>query len=395
MDDKDTSAFDEAAFRERLIEGGIPAEEAAETARRTAEGRSNKPQAATKAKRAPLAPKMPAEGDLFTPSAEAPGASSQLDRLPSGILVPKTVRKLLDDKIVDASTEIASNPPSSSEMAFMHAIMCQVGLPRSRVGHKDSATGKWVDVFEFERQCGNAALSLSAGKLWDGAKFVQQPIPYGTLPRLMLAWMNTYAVRYQTPEVAVGNSASDFLRLLGKDTSGGEKGTFTMFRKQIQALSACQMTLGFNAAGRAYTYDGKPIRQFQAWLAKSDDQPALWPGVVTFSDEYYKTLISHAVPLDIRALSVLKGSALAMDVYTWLADRLHRIDGRPVLLHWANIRNQFGQEYQGKDPDKDFKKKFVPALRDALAVYPKAKVKRVTGGLLLLPSPPPIPYKGS
>ena len=82
-----------------------------------------------------------------------------------------------------------------------------------------------------------------------------------------------------------------------------------------------------------------------------------------------------------------------MDTYTMLADRLHRITGRPVLLYWTNLRDQFGQEYQGKDPGKDFKKTFLLALRDALAVYPQARVKQVAGGLLLMPSPPPIPYK--
>lgn len=207
--------------------------------------------------------------------------------------------------------------------------------------------------------------------------------------------MNTFAVRHKTPEVPVGNSAAEFMRLLGKDTSGGKKGTYTMFRAQMHALSACRMTLGFNAAGKAYTYDGKPIKQFEAWLKSTPEQPALWPGSVVFSEDYYKTLITHAVPIDVRALSALKGSALAMDIYCMLADRLHRISGRPVLLYWANLREQFGQEYQGKEPDKDFKKKFLPALRDALAVYPQAVVKQVTGGLLLLPSPPPIPYKAA
>ncbi|WP_424196728.1 replication protein RepA (plasmid) [Ampullimonas aquatilis] len=294
----------------------------------------------------------------------------------------KKAGKKHDVKIVDAAAQISAAPPSGQDMAFMHAIMCQVGLPRSK-----------VEGIEFERSCGNAALSIRAGKLWDGKDFIQQPIPYGVLPRLMLAWMNTYSVRHKTPEVPVGNSASEFLRMLGKDTSGGKKGGYTMFRKQVQALSACQITLGFNASGRAYTYDGKPIKQFEAWLNSTPEQPSLWPGIVTFSEDYFQTLIRHSVPLDMRALTVLKGSALAMDIYTMLADRLHRIEGRPLVLHWANLREQFGQEYQGKDPDKDFKKKFLPALRDALAVYPSAKVKQVTGGILLMPSPPPIPYK--
>jgi hypothetical protein len=98
---------------------------------------------------------------------------------------------------------------------------------------------------------------------------------------------------------------------------------------------------------------------------------------MTFSEDYYQTLKQHAVPLDLRAYMELKGSALAMDAYMWLAQRLHRIERRSVVLHWATLRDQFGQEYLGKDPDKDFKKKFLPALRAALAVYPQGKVKQV------------------
>lgn len=351
------ASFNEIAYRDQLIDGGIDPNAAAEVAHRTVFSRGHV-----------------SELDLF-PQLKAPTEESNL------IIVEKPERKR-GAKIVNVATQIASDPPCGNDMAFMHAIMCQVGLPRSKVAG-----------LEFERRCGAAALSIAAGKLWDGKQFVQQPIPYGTLPRLMLAWMNTFAVRHKTQEIPVGNSASEFLRMLGKDTSGGKKGTFTMFRQQVQALSACRMTLGFNLAGKAYTYDGKPIGQFEAWLNGTPEQSSLWPGVVTFSDDYFKTLIAHAVPLDLRALMVLKGSALAMDVYATLADRLHRITERPLKLYWANLREQFGQEYQGKDPDKDFKKKFLPALKDALAVYPKAKVEKFHGGLLLCPSPPPIPYR--
>jgi hypothetical protein len=124
----------------------------------------------------------------------------------------------------------------------------------------------------------------------------------------------------------------------------------------------------------------------------SDEQRALWPGVLSLSDEYFKTLIEHAVPLDHRALVELQGSAWQLDIYVWLAERLHRISGRPVVLHWTHLREQFGQEYRGQDADKDFKKKFLPALHKVLKVYPKAKVMQVNGGILLLPSPPPVPY---
>lgn len=95
----------------------------------------------------------------------------------------------------------------------MHSIMCQVGLPRSK-----------VDGTSFERHSGGAALLVEAGKLWDGKQFVQQPIPYGAMPRLMLAWMNTYAVRFNSPEIPVGDSASEFLRMLGQRTSQAANG---------------------------------------------------------------------------------------------------------------------------------------------------------------------------
>jgi hypothetical protein len=283
-------------------------------------------------------------------------------------------------KLIDASVEIMSNAPEWGDMAFTHAVLCQVGLPRSKFEGR-----------EFMRQSGAAWINVQAGYLDEGNGPVQQPVPYGPLPRLALAWISTQAVRTKDREIAIGNSASEFLRLLGKPTTGGERGSFGSLRKQMHALAACRLQLGFK--GR--TYNGQPVEQFDAWLANKDTgQHALWPGVMVLSDGYFSSLLESAVPLDNRALMALSDSALALDVYTWLAHRLHRIEGRGVTIHWKALREQFAQEYQGKDPDKDFKKKFLPALKKVLAVYPEAKVKPVTGGVLLLGSPPPIAYKG-
>lgn len=284
-----------------------------------------------------------------------------------------------DSRLIEAGVSIATKPPSGEDMAFTHAVLCQVGLPRSKVEGRD-----------FMRQSGAAWVNVQAGYLDEGKGPVPQPIPYGALPRLALAWVSTFAKRNNSREVPIGESASEFLRLLGQPATGGPRGSFTTLRKQMHALAACRLQLGY--MGR--TYNGQPVEQFDAWVAnRGVGQKAIWPGVMVLSEGYYQELILHGVPLDNRALLALKGSALALDVYTWLAHRLHRIEGRPVILHWKALRGQFAQEYQGKNADKDFKKRFLPALRDALAVYPKAKVKQVNGGLMLLPSPPPIAYK--
>lgn len=280
------------------------------------------------------------------------------------------------EKLITAGTDIEMNPPRGDQWAFTHSVLCQVGLPRAK-----------VDGREFMRRSGDAWLNMQAGYLDEGNGPVEQPLPYGPMPRIALAYVSTFAVRERTREIPIGDSAAEFLRLMGMDKQGAR---YKTLRTQMHALASCRLQLGFK--GR--TFNGQPVEQFDAWMTNEEtNQRSLWPGQMTLSDQYFNSLKESAVPLDIRALHALKGSALQLDTYTWLAHRLHRIEGRPVTLYWKNLREQFAQEYHGKDPDKNFKKEFVPGLEKVLVVYPQARVKIVKGGLLLMPSPPPIPFK--
>lgn len=283
-------------------------------------------------------------------------------------------------RLLTAASEIVADPPLGKNIVYLHSTMCQLGLPRSE-----------VEGFVFERRCGNKALRVTAGSLFDGECFVPQPVPYGSFPRLILSWINAVGMRLNSPEVPFGPSGRELLRKLGKDTSGGKKGAYTMLKRQMQAIVASRVVLGFSASENATTRGSSLFEQIEAWQVIGD-QPLDWPQTMTLSESYFKELAEHAVPLDWRALKALKGSALAMDVYTMLAERLHRIQGRSQV-YWSNFYEQFGQEYQGRHPLEDFKRAFRLALRDALTVYPQARVKNVTGGLILLPSPPPVPYK--
>ena len=260
------------------------------------------------------------------------------------------MKKLTDNekKLFYMGYKIEENDPIGDELAFFHSIMCQVGLPRSKQTSLD-----------FERTCGNAAIYLRAGKIWDGETFVQQELPYGAMPRLILSWLNTTALKNKTKEIDLGDSMSAFMSYLGLEVKGGKRGTILTFKKQIKSLAACNITLGYTINNIATTYDGKPIQQFDAWLnEKNETQKSLWNGKITLSDEYYNTLKQRAVPIDVRALLALKKSSLAMDIYAMFADRLHRIGTRPVILHWKNLKIQVGQEYNGKEADKDFKKAY-------------------------------------
>ena len=272
-------------------------------------------------------------------------------------------------RIIRLSSEIAERP--SDRPDFLHAGLCQVGLPRSQ-----------VKALTFERTSGKASLLLEAGKLWDGAEWVQQPLPYGTRPRLALVHVSTEAIRTRNPCVEVGRSAREFLIRLGIDTGGRE---YRSFSAQMRALAACHMSLGYGQD----TLSAKPIKRFSTWLSHSETAPSLMPGVIELTPEFFESLTQFAVPLDPRALGALKHSALALDIYAWLAHRLHRVKPPSgTFLSWENLRQQFGQEY---GEIKDFKREMNKTMRLVHAVYPDARIEKVNGGLKLLPSPSPVP----
>jgi len=309
---------------------------------------------------------------------EAPHRRSHLVRQ-TAAKNPKKAPTKADIALIDASVQIMEASPTDSDLAFNHRILCQVGLPRSKVRNGDS----------FLRRSGDAWVHVQPGLLDEGkGRPVQQHVPYGPLPRLALAWMTTYAVRHKTAEIPIGESAAEFLRLMRKDDQGAR---YKTLRTQMHALAACRLQMGF----KSRTWNTQPVEQFDAWNTDRDsDQRPLWPGTLRLSDSFYNILMESPVPLDNRALEALSGSALALDIYCWLAHRLHRIEGRPVILHWRSLREQFAQEYTGPQADKNFKDAFVPQFQKVRMVYPEAKVQHVKGGLLLIPSPPPIPYKG-
>ena len=282
----------------------------------------------------------------------------------------------ISNRIIDTSDEILNNQPEKID--FLHTVLCQVGMPR-----------KQVEERIFERKSGTASILLTAGKLFKRNEWVDQPLPYGSRPRLVMIHLSSEAIRTQSRKVEIGDSIREFMRKLNIDTNGGPRGGYGMFRKQMEALAACHMTIGMSVSNRDVTINTQPISRFEAWLHNQDtSQFSLWPGILELSQEFYETLNAHAIPLDSRALSALKHSALAIDIYSWLAQRLCRVDRREgITLSWANLKDQFGQEYGNI---RDFRKKFRNALSQVCLVYPDARIEQVDDGFILKSSPPPI-----
>ena len=281
----------------------------------------------------------------------------------------------LQRKIVEAATTISDVACEDPE--FLHAVLCQVSLPRNPSKERT-----------FVRTSGNVSVQIRAGDYFDGIKWMPQALPSGTRPRLVLIHACSEAVRTKSPHIEIGESVSDFLRQLKIDTDGR---TMKYFRREMMALSVCEMTFAWRNGSELVQTKAPPIKKFHAWMVDDGHQRCMWPGQMKLDREFFETLIEHAVPLDPRAIGALKGSSLALDTYTWLAHRLCRIKTpKGVMVSWHNLHDQFGQEYGSV---KKFKQSFLHALRQAHTVYKDAKLKQVRGGLMLYASAPPIARK--
>jgi hypothetical protein len=273
-------------------------------------------------------------------------------------------------RLIDAHAEIMDGP--ANEIAFSHSVLCQTSLP-----YKPTDERVWI------RDQGNVSLRIEAGAARhpDTGKWVELGLPHGEKPRIVLLHLNGEALRTGSPVINVQDSMTAFVRALGIDTNGRNLRTL---RDQLARLAAAHVTLGIGPD----TVKADVIRQFRIWWPDDARQKVLWPTVVRLDPDYFDTLTKHAVPLDSRAVAALAHSALDLDVYTWLAQRLHRISqGKPQTITWQSLKSQFGPDY---DRLRKFREKFVPALKTVKTVYPSARIETADTGLVLWNSPPPV-----
>ena len=284
-------------------------------------------------------------------------------------------------RLLDTSVAIRSEPPERID--FLHTVQCQIGIPYRNPGD---------DVREWDRKQGTASLRIEAGSVIDPAtgNFVHVGLPYGEKPRLVLIHLATEAVRTGSPVVDVEDSMTAFARSLGLETNGQQ---LRGLKDQLTRLAAATVRMGTVQEGRAVQVQTQFVSAFDLWFPKQADQRALWPSTVRLSEEYFQSLGQHAVPLDHRAVAGLASSSMALDIYAWLAQRLHRVpSGKPQFIAWELMYEQFGQ---GFARIRDFRRRFLQTLHHVAAAYPAAKLSADDRGLTLSHSPPPVPPRSN
>jgi hypothetical protein len=298
------------------------------------------------------------------------GPRPVLELLPSGLKLPSAQKRRL----------LELPPPDADDaILYQHTVLCQTCLP-----YRDPGDG----IRLWSRRNGYVKLELQAGRAYDGRvdDFVDVGLPFGPKPRLVLYHLNAEALRTQSPVLELEDSLTAFVkRTLGLDTKGRNIRTV---KDQLSRLAASDFRIGTSKDDRSLTLKGSIVEGFEIWTPRDAKQRVLWPSTIQFSTRYFESLMKHAVPLNETAIARLSHNAMALDGYTWLAQRLHRVEeGKTVLVPWTSLWEQFGHGYA---QIREFRRVFKRTLKQVKLVYPEAKFDLTHRGMTLQHSRSPV-----
>ena len=216
-------------------------------------------------------------------------------------------------------------------------------------------------------------------------------LPYGTVPRLLTAWMTTEAVRTQERTLTLGHTLSEFMAQLDLVPTGGRWGTITRLKEQMTRLFTCTISATYQDDATFLDTGFRITDKVQLfWHPQDPKQAALWQSNIVLSESFYNEVINHPIPIDLRALKALKRSPMALDIYMWLTYRLYCLK-RETKIPWTSLQLQFGAGYPTTDKGThNFKQNFISSLKKVCLMYPNAKIKPTLEGLILKPSPPHV-----
>jgi hypothetical protein len=281
----------------------------------------------------------------------------------------------LDRRIVD--TAAAYMADEENGIGFVYSGWAQAALPHRRL-RDDQAWQITSDRVKLLLEPGRKTVE-DGEPIWVG-------VPYGSRARLIMLYLQTEALRTNSREIELGKSLRDWLTRLGIPIGGK---SLKDVREQAERISRCRLTFHVQAGGRAGLVNQNIVDTAMFVGDSSAGQGSLFLETAKLSESFYEQLRKHPVPLEESAIRAINNNSMAIDLYCWLAYRLHVLTA-PRSVTWKALMGQFGAAYKEQF---HFKPRFLENLNLALAVYRDAKVEVEERGLILRPSRPPVAPK--
>jgi hypothetical protein len=267
--------------------------------------------------------------------------------------------------VIEAAYQVLSD--DAEKMGFTYSGFALTSLP-----HKPQSELTW------KREGHNLTMLIQSGVERTGAPL---GLPYGSYARFILLFLQSEAIRTQSREIELGRSMRVWLVSMGLSIGGM---TYKKVTEQSRRISGCTLTFYTDRAGAQIESSGRFVKT--AITFASDDQPTLWQDRVFLDEDFYRALRDHPVPVSENALRAIGARSLVIDIYIWLAYRLHSLR-KDVEISWPSLHAQFGAEVSRL---RFFREYFKPSLAIACAAYPEADIGVTERGIILRPSRPPI-----
>ena len=285
-------------------------------------------------------------------------------------------------RLVDRALEIRDfEVLEAQSLGFLSRVLVQVSLPHSNPGNN-------LEV--WTRQNGNVYLTIQPKKYVRNGKIQTIGYPYGTIPRLLLIYLCTEAIRTNEPCIELGRSLSSFMHKLGMDATGGRWGSVQRLKDQMRRLLTAHIDFTYDNQGVTLDENASIAERSMLWWdSHQPEQDDLFTSFVQLNQKFFDQIVAHPVPLDLRAVRELQKSPLALDLYTWLTHRVTYLK-ETQRISWQSLSNQVGSDYSDV---KNFKRKAKAELKKITVLWPDLKLDDVRGGFLVKPSRPHVPEK--
>jgi hypothetical protein len=267
---------------------------------------------------------------------------------------------------------------AAGQLGFVARTLVQATMPHSKV------TGA-----EYTRKNGKFRLTMLSPSVIG--------LPYGPLPRLLMAWITNEAVKTKQPKLILGDSLSEFMRELKIVPTGGRWGSITRLKNQMKRLMSCAISCTYDDGKRWTMVNMTPVEVANLWWDPVNPaQKALWESTLTLNKSFFEEITHSPIPIRMSTLEALRGSSMALDVYCWLTYR-NSYAKRPSNIPWQALQMQFGAGYPMTQQGKwDFKRFFLVALKRVGMFYTEAqKLEANEDFLFFVPGRPDVPKKES
>ncbi|MDO9712829.1 replication protein RepA, partial [Paracraurococcus lichenis] len=237
------------------------------------------------------------------------------------------LRTDINQHVVEAAAGYMAD--ESAAIGFLYSGWCQAALPHRRL----------PDDAPWQISSEHVTLAVEPGRRRDGSgNLVPVGVPYGSRARLIMLYLQTEALRTNSRDIPLGSSLRHWLGCM--NISSGGRSQYAV-REQAERIARCRFTFHVEAGNRIGLLNQNVLDTAMFVPTGDPAHHAPLAGFARLSEVFFDQLRSHPVPVEEAAIQRISNNSVALDVYAWLAYRLHAL-AHATPISWAALKGQFG-----------------------------------------------------